>query len=100
MSFPSNIELAEIREKLKNRKGFKMLPADASELDKARFQICQELLKYAHTHEMSPIKMAKELGIPESEVVLIFNHDIEKFSTDQLFKLYSIIYPDYKITLS
>ena len=100
MSFPSEKQLKKMREKLKNKEGFKMLASDADELDKLRFRVCQDLLKYAQKNEFTSGEMAEELGIPDSDMSRIFNHNIERFSTDKLLKLYSVVYPDYKLKVS
>lgn len=100
MSFPSEKQLEKMREKLKDKEGFKMLDPDADELAKLRFRICQDLLKYAQEQQLTSSEMAEELGIPNSDMSRIFNHNIDRFSTDKLLKLYSTIYPDYKLKVS
>jgi len=44
--------------------------------------------------------MAERLSIPTSDMSRIFNHNIERFSTDKLLKLYALVYPDYKLKFS
>ena len=100
MSYPSDKQLKKMRGRLKNKDGFKMLDPDADELDKLRFRLCQDLLKYAKKNELTSGEMADELGIPNSDMSRIFNHNIDRFSTDKLLKLYSVAYPDYKLKVS
>ncbi len=100
MSFPNSNELKKIRNKLEKRDGFKMLDPDASELDKFRFQICQDLLKYAKTNNLNATQMAKVLKITKADMSRIFNHRISKFSTDKLIHLYAVVYPEYKLKVS
>ena len=100
MGFPSEKELKRVRAKLKNNKGFLMLPPDADELAKFRFNICQELLKYSTKHNLASVDMAKFLGITKADMSRIFNHRIARFSTDKLVRLYSKIKPDYRLKVA
>jgi predicted XRE-type DNA-binding protein len=100
MGFPNVKELKRIRSKLKKSKGFLMLSPDADELAKFRFNICQELLKYAQKHNLTAVEMAKLLGITKADMSRIFNHRITRFSTDKLVRLYSKINPDYRLKVA
>jgi predicted XRE-type DNA-binding protein len=100
MSFPNAKELARVRKKLKNVRGFRMLAPDADGLARFRFNICQELLKYAHKNGFAAVEMAKLLGISKADMSRIFNHRISRFSTDKLVRLYAIIKPDYELKMA
>lgn len=100
MGFPSDKQLKKMREKLEKAEGFSMLSPDASELDKLRFKICQELLKFAQQNNYKDVEMAEHLQLTKADMSRIFNHRIEKFSTDKLLKLYAKIKPDYKLKVS
>ena len=100
MGFPSEKELKKVRSKLKKAKGFKMLSPKADELARFRFKICQDLLRYAQKHDMTAGEMAKFLKIPKADMSRIFNHRIDRFSTDKLIKLYSKINPDYRLKVA
>ena len=100
MGFPNKRELKKIRKKLEKSPGFLMLDPDADELVKFRFEICQELLKYGQRKKMTAVEMAKILGITTADMSRIFNHRIEKFSTDKLIKLLSKIKPDYRLKVA
>lgn len=100
MSFPSEKRLAQIRKKLEKVEGFLALDPDADELAKFRYQICQGLLKYAQKNELSTTEMAKALRITKADMSRIFNHRIDRFSTDKLLRLYAVIKPNYKLKVS
>ncbi len=100
MTFPSEKELKKIRKKLEKTEGFAMLDPDASELDRFRFKICQELLKYAQKKNMSAIEMANFLGITKADMSRIFNHRIDRFSTDKLLSLFAKIKPNYQLRVA
>ena len=100
MGFPNEKELKRVRTKLKRNQGFLMLSPSAYELAKFRFNICQELLKYAHEHDLTAVEMAKFLEITKADMSRIFNHRITRFSTDKLVRLYSKINPDYRLKVA
>ena len=100
MSFPNEKELKKVRAKLKKNQGFLMLSPNADELAKFRFNICQELLKYSHVHDLTAVEMAKFLEITKADMSRIFNHRIAHFSTDKLVRLYSKINPGYRLKVA
>jgi predicted XRE-type DNA-binding protein len=100
MGFPSEKELKRARVKLKKNQGFLMLSSSADELEKFRFNICQELLKYAQVHKLTAVEMAKFLAITKADMSRIFNHRIMRFSTDKLVRLYSKINPEYRLKVA
>jgi predicted XRE-type DNA-binding protein len=100
MPFPDEKDLRRVRKKLAKAKGFLMLSPDADELSRFRFRICQELLRYTRENKMTAVSMAAFLGITKADMSRIFNHRIEKFSTDRLIRLYAKINPDYKLKVA
>jgi len=100
MAFPSAKEIKKVRKKLDRAQGFLMLSPDADELAKFRFKICQELLKYAQHEKLNVVQMAKLLEIPKSDMSRIFNHRIDRFSTDKLVRLFAKIKPDFRLKVA
>jgi len=100
MSFPSKDRLKKMREKLEKMDGFLMPDKDATELDRFRFKICQELLKYSQKNGYKDSEMAEFLEITKADMSRIFNHRIDKFSTDKLIQLFAKIKPEYKLKVS
>lgn len=100
MSFPPEKKLKEMRRKLEKKEGFMMLPPDADELTKLRFQLCQALLRYAQKNGFTAVEMAEFLEITKADMSRIFNHRIERFSTDRLLNLYAKIKPNYRLKVS
>jgi predicted XRE-type DNA-binding protein len=93
MNFPDEKKFKKMRDKPQKVDGFLMLDEEASELDRFRFKICQELLKYSHKNEFKDAEMAELLGLTKVDMSRIFNHRIDKFSTDKLIQLYAKIKP-------
>ncbi len=100
MAFPSEKELRKVRKKLAKVPGFLMLSPAADELARFRFEICQGLLKYARAQKLTAVQMAKVLGIPKADMSRIFNHRIDRFSTDKLIRLYAKVNPDYRLKVA
>ena len=100
MTFPDEKKLAKMRKKLEKVDGFLIIDEDASELDRFRFKICQELLKYSHHQGFTGAEMADFLGLTKADMSRIFNHRIDKFSTDKLIHLYAKIKSEYKLKVS
>ena len=73
---------------------------NADELAKFRFKICQDLLKYSQKENLNAAQMAKFLGIPKSDMSRIFNHRIDRFSTDKLVRLFAKIKPNFQLKVA
>jgi predicted XRE-type DNA-binding protein len=100
MAFPNEKEIKKMRKKLGRAQGFLMLSPDADELAKFRFKICQDLLKYSQKENLNAAQMAKFLGIPKSDMSRIFNHRIDRFSTDKLVRLFAKIKPNFQLKVA
>ena len=100
MPFPSEKELRQVRKKLGKAKGLLMLGPNADELAKFRIRICQDLLKHAQENDMTAAQMAHFLGITKADMSRIFNHRIDRFSTDKLIRLYAKTNPDYRLKVA
>ena len=59
-----------------------------------------KFLKYSQKNGYNGSEMSKLLGITKADMSRIFNHRIEKFSTDKLIELYGKIKPEYKLKVS
>ena len=100
MAFPNENELKRVRKKLSKAQGFLMLNPDADELTRFRFEICQGLLKYSQERKLNTVQMAKVSGFTKADMSRIFNHRIDRFSTDKLLRLYGKIKPDFKLKVA
>ena len=57
-------------------------------------------LRYAQEGKLTAVQMAAMLGITKADMSRIFNHRIERFSTDKLIRLYAQIRPDYRLEVA
>jgi predicted XRE-type DNA-binding protein len=97
MVFPDKKELERALKKLEKAEGILALKADASPLEKFRFDLCQKFLKYKKSHNINQKELAHALNIDEPKVSKILHHRIDEFSTDRLIELYSRLEPNLKL---
>ena len=91
MGFPSNDELKRARKDLEKVEGTLLISDNATPLEKFRWDICQKFISYKRKKQITQKQLALELGVDEAKVSKILRHRIEKFSTDRLLNLLSII---------
>lgn len=96
--FPNESTLKRIREKLSDPNyegGNFALPENASEVDRAKYQLCQLIAKYQREHALLQKQVAEKLGIDESRISEILRGKIESFTLDRLVtyaeKLYGTV---------
>ncbi len=85
--FPDEETLKEIREKLSDPKyeGCSMLlPEDANEIDRAKFQVSQMMIKFKREGNLSNRDLSEILAIDESSISNLLRGKIEFFSLESL----------------
>ena len=60
------------------------LRPNASELDKAKYDICQSISKYKRINKLTPNKLAQKIGINEKKTEDILFGRINDFNLDEL----------------
>ncbi len=91
--FPNEEELRAIRKKMENVKGSRRLSPDATALDRAKYDVCEQILIYMKRKKMSQRDLAKVLHAPETRVSEIVHYRIEKFTLDRLISYLQLIKP-------
>jgi predicted XRE-type DNA-binding protein len=99
MSWPSEKELAEMREKLSKGPASQILPRDASPVDKFKYSICREILRYEHANNLTQRQMAEILGEDEAIVSKVVHYYIDEFTIDRLLRFLHKIYPNAEIKI-
>ena len=97
MGFPKRAEVNKILKRLNKEEGTLALSENATPLEKFRFDLCQNFLRYKIENNFTQKQLAKELGIDEAKVSKILHHRIKEFSTDRLISLYSKLEPNLKL---
>ncbi len=90
ISWPSDAELRRVKKSLSSPNALisRNVPDDAPLADRAKFQLCQAILKYKFDLELSSVELSKVLDCPTSRVSEILHCRIEKFTVDRLLSYY------------
>jgi len=99
-TFPDEVTLKRVREKLSDpnyQGGNLALPENATEVDRAKYQLCQLIAKYQREHGMLQKDIARKLGVDESRISDILRGKIEGFTLDRLFGYAEKLRPRLKV---
>jgi len=97
MGMPSKAELMRALKRLEKVEGSLALADDATPLERFRYDICQQFIKYKIRNKVSQKEISEILSIDEAKISKILHHNIDEFSTDRLISLYSKLVPDVKL---
>lgn len=90
----SEAEIRKIRKSMARTKGAAHLPPDASALDRAKYDLCQEFVIFMRKKGISQRKLAEMLGIPESRISEIVHYRINKLTLDRLVRYMETLRPN------
>lgn len=100
--FPDESTLKKVRDTLSdvNYKGGNIaLSDDATEVERAKYKLCQLIAKYHREHELSQRDLAKKLDIDEARISEILRGKINSFTVDRLMGYAQQLYPHVKIEI-
>ena len=100
--FPSNPTLKNIRDELSDLAyagGNIALPDDASEVERAKYKLCQLIAKYLRDSELTQRDLAKKIEIDEARISEILRGKINNFTIDRLMLYTQKLYPQVKIEI-
>jgi len=97
--FPSKKQLDEAKEKLDNGPASRLLPKDASSVDKVKYKICEKFVIYKNTKKITQKALAEKLGIDEALMSKILHYNFDEFTVDRLLKFLNVLYPNVEIDL-
>jgi predicted XRE-type DNA-binding protein len=102
-AFPDDRTLKRVRDKLSDPSyagGNLALPPNASETDRAKYQICQLIAKYLREHGMMQKELAQKMGVDESRISDLLRGKTESFTLDRLIEYAEKLHPKLKIQIS
>jgi len=91
--FPSDGELKIVHRQMAKIKGSKGLSPNASPLDRAKYDVCEQILIYMKKKKMSQRQLAQLLETSETRVSEIVHYRIEKFTLDRLIGFLQMLKP-------
>ena len=100
--FPSAATLKKVRDKLSNPDytgGNIALHDNASEVERAKYKLCQLIAKYHREHELAQRQLAKKLDIDEARISEILRGKISSVTVDRLLGYAQKLYPHVKIEI-
>ena len=101
--FPDTAATKRIRDRLSAADysgGNLALPDDASEVDRAKYQLCQLIARYQREHELSQRAIAKKLGVDEARISEVLRGRIDSFTLDRLIDYAVKLYPGVKVEIT
>jgi len=87
MGFPSEKELKAIRSKLEKAEPSRMLPKNASNADRLKYQICERFVAYLLKNKMSQAQLARRLKVDPARINEIVKYRIDLYTVDKLLDL-------------
>jgi|GEM_PF-1830575 len=100
--FPDEQTLKRIREKLSDpdyEGGSFIVSEDASEVDRAKYQLCQLIARYQREHGLLQKQVAEKLGIDEARISEILRGKIEGFTLDRLVSYAEELYDNIQVKI-
>ncbi len=92
-NFPSEQELKNIRKRVAKIRGTQGLSPHAMPLDRAKHDVCEQLLLFMKKKKLSQRELAKLLQTSETRVSEIVHYRIQKFTLDRLVAFLQIVRP-------
>lgn len=100
INWPNKAELKSIDKKLAKVKGSAALPANVDHLDRFKYALCGELVKYSVAHDLSQREIAARLDVSESRISEIVHYRIDKLTVDRLIKYLGKLNPKLKLNVA
>lgn len=98
--WPNRKELDSVLKDLEGAEGTLHLPADATPVERFRWDICQQFVKIKRQKGYKQTELAELIGVDKSDVHRILHHRIDQFSTDRLLGYLSKLKSDLKLKVS
>ena len=102
-AFPEERTLRRVRDKLSDvnyRGGNLALPANATEVERAKYQLCQLIARYQREHGMLQKEIAEKLGVDESRISDILRGKLESFTLDRLIGYAEKLHPGLRVEIN
>ena len=102
-AFPDEKTLRRVRDKLSgvNYQGGNLaLPANATEVERAKYQLCQLIAKYQREHGLLQKEIAEKIGVDQSRISDILRGKFERFTLDRLISYAEKLHPELRVQIS
>lgn len=89
MRYPNNNQISEFLNAISEDDFVEVLPLDASNVDKVKYQLCKKFVSYLQDQNISQAELARRLDVDRSRVNWIVKYKTEHFTIDRLYELLS-----------
>jgi len=96
--FPSEAELAEIRELLNDGPASRILPKNATGVDRMKYALCEQFVIYKLRKKITQRDLAKEVGVDEAVMSKILRYNFEECTLDRLVRYLEVLHKNVEIT--
>lgn len=98
MKLPKTKDFSKFIQDLSDEDFTYILDDNASNVDKTKFDLCQNFIKYLRFKKCSQAELARLLEVDRSRVNWITKCRIEHFTIDRLYSLWNKIDPNFKLS--
>ncbi len=93
MTYPNRERIFKVLDKIKKGKirPTILIGKEASPMDKMKFNICQQILKFKRTKKYSNQDISELIGVGPAVISRILHCQIERFKIDSLISYYSCL---------
>ncbi len=98
--YPSKAELEKMDKLLEKAHGSQGLSPNANPVDRIKYDLCAQFVRYSREHQTTQRELAKILGVNEARVSEIVRYRHQRFTIDKLVELLSVIKPNLKVKVA
>jgi len=98
--FPKDEEIKKVLKELENAPGSKMLPENASTIEKIKFELCKSFIIYKQENNLNQKELADILEIDPALMSKILHYNIEEFTIDRPVKFLDVLHKEISIKIA
>jgi len=100
MRYPNTEQIEDILNSVSDDDFVEILPADATGVEKVKYQLCKKFVTYMHAANISQAEMARRVDVDRSRINWIVKYKIEHFTIDRLYELLAKLDPSVELKVS
>jgi predicted XRE-type DNA-binding protein len=100
MRYPSNNQIQDILDAVSDEDFVDILPEDASNVDKVKYQLCKKFVSYLEKEDITQAELSRRLDVDRSRINWIVKYRIEHFTIDRLYELLEKLDPNVELKVS
>ena len=91
--WPSKQQIDSALKDLEATLGSRVLSPNATPVERTKFSICEQFVRYMHNRHVSQQKLAEKLGIDKALMSKIVHYHFDEFTVDRLIKYLAVLDP-------